>query len=170
MRKPANAGGFTLVELLIVMTTISILAAIMVPNFIHARDKGYLDACSANLKNVANAMEMYATENAGRYATDLALLTPRYIQSIPTCPAVSQATFQVVTTAMPDGYTISCMGTNHLRAGDDENCPYFDSLSGLNDQQDSLGSAAIPNAVAQWIDPGALTTAALLIGFYTSFP
>ena len=66
-------GGFTLIELMIVIAIIAILAAILVPNFIRARAQGQLTACKSNLKNIGTAMEMYSTDWGGKYPTAIGL-------------------------------------------------------------------------------------------------
>ena len=63
-------AGFTLIELMIVIAIIAILAAILVPNFLKARAQGQLTACKSNCKNLATALEMYASDNGGRYPTN----------------------------------------------------------------------------------------------------
>ncbi len=59
--------GFTLIELMIVIAIIAILAAILIPNFIHARAESVSAACEGNEKQIATAMEEYAVDNNGVY-------------------------------------------------------------------------------------------------------
>jgi len=63
--------GFTLIELMIVIAIIAILAAILIPNFIHARAESQTSACEDNEKAIATAMEEYAVDNAGQYTQTL---------------------------------------------------------------------------------------------------
>jgi general secretion pathway protein G len=59
--------GFTLLELMIVIAIIGVLAAILIPNFLHARAQSQTAACEGNLKHIAVALEEYATDNNGQY-------------------------------------------------------------------------------------------------------
>jgi general secretion pathway protein G len=61
------ARGFTLIELLVVIAIIATLAAILIPNFLHARSQSQAAACEGNLKHIATALEMYATDHHGSY-------------------------------------------------------------------------------------------------------
>ncbi|MBI5830844.1 MAG: prepilin-type N-terminal cleavage/methylation domain-containing protein [Armatimonadetes bacterium] len=58
--KPTNRRGFTLIELLVVIAIIAILAAILFPAFARAREKARQSACSSNLRQLSQAISMYA--------------------------------------------------------------------------------------------------------------
>ena len=59
------AKGFTLIELLVVIAIIAILAAILFPVFAQAREAARRASCVSNLKQIAAAGIMYATDNDG---------------------------------------------------------------------------------------------------------
>lgn len=60
-------GGFTLVELLVVIAIIAVLMAILLSAFSHAREKARQSACLSNLRQIAQAMQQSAQEHEGRY-------------------------------------------------------------------------------------------------------
>lgn len=54
---------FTLIELLVVIAIISVLAAILLPVFANAREKGRQTTCLSNEKQLSLAILMYAQDN-----------------------------------------------------------------------------------------------------------
>ncbi|HEY4000157.1 MAG TPA: type II secretion system protein [Candidatus Xenobia bacterium] len=140
MRSRRKFFGFTLIELLIVMAIIALLADIMIPNFVRAREETQLSGCESNEKNIATALEMYQADNQGHYSTPMTILTPNYIKVIPTCPAngtdTYSATYQFMTTlgsapAVTDGYSFYCAGIAHESVTGLDNFPQYNSVQGL---------------------------------------
>jgi type IV pilus assembly protein PilA len=95
--------GFTLIELMIVIAIIAILAAILIPNFLHARAEAVTAACEGNEKQIATAEEEYAVDNGGSYATTAQLTTP-YLSVIVTDPVARGNTYSINTTASAGTY------------------------------------------------------------------
>lgn len=91
-----------------------------------------LTYCKSNLKNIATAMEMYSTDNSGRYPKKMAQLTPSYLKTIPLCPSAHTDTYSnsLEISTSPDAYTFYCAGHHHPQ--ETVNFPQYNSYSGLN--------------------------------------
>jgi prepilin-type N-terminal cleavage/methylation domain-containing protein len=83
-----NTRGFTLTELLIVIGIITVLASILMPALSKAREKANAAVCTSNLKQLGEALHMYADNNDGFVATSsvfheekswLGLMKPYYV-------------------------------------------------------------------------------------------
>ena len=84
--------GFTLVELMVVISIIAILAAILFPVFAQAREAARKTSCQSNLYQIGMALQMYARDHDGRLPrahNDLKPLVLPYVNglSIFRCPS-----------------------------------------------------------------------------------
>jgi len=59
----ASERGFTLVELMVVVAIIALLAAIIIPNYVHSRAQASVAESEANMKQIATALELYYADN-----------------------------------------------------------------------------------------------------------
>lgn len=101
------------------------------------RPQAGLTACKSNLKNIATALEMYATDSSGSLPHELGRLTPNYLKTIPTCPVARGDTYstgyeQVAGT--PALFTVTCRGSQHVDAGVAVDRPYYNSKTGVVDR------------------------------------
>ncbi|MCK4463004.1 MAG: prepilin-type N-terminal cleavage/methylation domain-containing protein [Candidatus Omnitrophica bacterium] len=79
--------GFTLVEIIIVVGILGLLVALTVPNFITAWQTGRKNVCTANMRQIGNAVEMWATQenkSAGD-VPNMGDLVPSYLKRWPSC-------------------------------------------------------------------------------------
>lgn len=87
---PAMTAAYTLTEVMIVVALITLLAAIAIPNFAHARKASQVRTCITNLRRLEDAKALWAMENrksdtAYPYTTDVIPYLKN--NSMPVCPA-----------------------------------------------------------------------------------
>lgn len=111
------------------------------PRGMKARPQGQLTACKSNCKNIATALEMYASDNKGLYPHSFDLLiSGNYLKQLPTCPSVGKVTYtNYQYSVKPDCFSFACVGNNHAPAytgfsGSSDNYPRYHAESGLGDQ------------------------------------
>jgi prepilin-type N-terminal cleavage/methylation domain-containing protein len=116
-------GGFTLVEIMIVVAIIALLAAIAVPGFLRARKRSQASRIINDLRLIDSAVDQYAIETNKKsgdpvavsdwtnylkkgtnlYVTGFDILGasygPQTVDSLPKVPATSKATLSDVTDA-----------------------------------------------------------------------
>lgn len=77
--------GFTLVEMLIVITIIALMVTILFPVFSRARENARRTACVSNLSQIGRGLQMYSQDYDGRYP----------------CPASNGTTYGWAQTILP---------------------------------------------------------------------
>jgi prepilin-type N-terminal cleavage/methylation domain-containing protein len=65
-------AAFTLIELLIVVVVMGVLAGVAIPRYMASKEKAYIAAMKADLRNAATVEEQYASENNGNYFSGVA--------------------------------------------------------------------------------------------------
>ncbi len=83
-RKGWNPNGFTLVELMIVVSIIGILCTVAIPQFAGLIRKAQEGKTKANIGLLRSTLGIYYADNEGKYPVDdLSSLVPKYILAIP---------------------------------------------------------------------------------------
>ena len=125
---------------IILMFTLPFLMAFLSAS--SGKKQGQLAACESNLKNIATALEMYATDNTGDYPHDLLYLTTSqpggaYMKTIPVCPASRGKTCYLYTRAdNPDNFTLWCSHPDaHEYAGLKTGWPQYTPGQGLKTKE-----------------------------------
>ena len=103
--------GFTLIELMIVITIIGILLAILLPNMVLSRQQALLVSCEHNERSLASALENYSTEN-GRYPERVDVIFPHYMREVQ-CPS-NMSAYSYTVDGDGKSFTLSCQGIHHL--------------------------------------------------------
>ncbi|PQV62538.1 hypothetical protein B1R32_13025 [Abditibacterium utsteinense] len=59
--------GFSLVEILIILSVICILSAIIFSTFSRVRERAHRSTCQSNLRQIGMALQQYVSDNSGAY-------------------------------------------------------------------------------------------------------
>ena len=104
-----KAGGFTLVELLIVVIIVAILAAIVLPQFSASTDDARNAAFEANLANLRSVIELYRQQHTA-YPGNLAAGTATCVNGTNETAVVGAASFVTQLTRYTNTAGEACTG------------------------------------------------------------
>ena len=90
----SSRSGFTLLEIMIVVSIIGLLTTIAVPRFVKARTRSQASTCISNLRTIAGATQQWALENkqAGDSSVTYADIKG-YFRGPVLCPSDAASTF-----------------------------------------------------------------------------
>jgi len=159
MRKPRDKG-FTLIELLVVIAIIGILATLLMPALLKAKEKGNQSKCTSNLKQIALSGIQYADDkrffphkttisslDTGGITTNVASLCIRSLTFFNYCDNAEVY-------LCPSGVDIPPFMSDAAKA----DCRAFS----WGDQPGATGTAAAPNAPGPLMPGGATGNDAVL--------
>lgn len=93
--RPLHQRGFTLIELMVVVTIIGILAGVAVVNVKHAQRKAREAALKKDLHDMREAIDNFYADKQ-RNPADLNELVPKYLKRIPVDPITNTADWEVI--------------------------------------------------------------------------
>ena len=118
---PSRTRGFTLVELMVVLTIIGLLLSIVVPNYIGKVRRAEEAVLKENLTLMRDALDKHYAD-AGRYPGTLEeLVSKRYLRSIPRDPLTQSSTWLVTGPSDPQKGGVYDIHSNAKGTGSEPN-------------------------------------------------
>jgi general secretion pathway protein G len=134
-RNVSRRGGFSLIELLLVLVILAILAAVVVPKFTGRSDQAREAAAKTDVSQMETAIDMFE-QDAGRFPNStegLSALTrqpqsgdikawkgPYLKREVPTDPWGQPYVYRLPGTYNPTGYDLFSTGKDMKEGGDDD--------------------------------------------------
>lgn len=132
MKQIKRSGGFTLIEIMVVMVILGLLVAIVAPNILGRSDQARVTVAQTQMSNIANALDLYRLDN-GNYPSSQqglqALVTkpsgspePRnwnpdgYLKNVPVDPWDNE--YQYISPGVNGPYDLFSYGSDGREGGD----------------------------------------------------
>lgn len=96
MRIVEAPRGFTLIELVIVMTTIALLLTLAVPRYFQAIDNGKINVQRQNIATIRDSIDKFYGDQARYPQTLEELVRMKYLRAIPVDPMTETSDWVVV--------------------------------------------------------------------------
>ena len=95
-QRRAIARGFTLIEMLVVMTLIALLLTLAVPRYFSVLDNGRLNVQRQNVATIRDAIDKFFGDQ-GKYPDSLDdLVSKRYLRQVPLDPVTEAANWVLI--------------------------------------------------------------------------
>jgi type IV pilus assembly protein PilA len=109
--RPKGRAGFTLVELMVVISIIGVLAAIALPTFTGRQGKGFDARVRQDARNAATGEEAYYLDTLSYFSGDCSLLPGVNVSPGVICTASTTTSGYAIATSHPRA-TVSCTFTS----------------------------------------------------------
>lgn len=132
MKHMKKSGGFTLIEIMVVMVILGLLVAIVAPNILGRSDQARVTVARTQMSNIANALDLYRLDNGHYPSTQQGLQAlvskpsgspePRnwnpdgYLKSVPQDPWDND--YQYISPGVNGPYDLYSYGSDGREGGD----------------------------------------------------
>jgi prepilin-type N-terminal cleavage/methylation domain-containing protein len=109
MRFLKNLGGWTLIELIIVIVILGLIAAVAIPAYLNLTTSAQINACQAQQGAIKSAVLLYYAKHQGTLPDSLT--TGMFVNNtVPDCPSGGTITY---TKTSDSTFTVSCSESAH---------------------------------------------------------
>ncbi len=81
-RSPARRGGFTLLEVLLVLAILGVIAAMVVPQLLGRQQKAMVDTTRSSISGLEQALKIYAVDHDGEFPQGNQSALPTLLQPL----------------------------------------------------------------------------------------
>jgi general secretion pathway protein G len=134
--------GFTLIEIVVVIAIMAVLTVVIYASFSGAKAQSRDQERITNISSIQLALETYYNQKH-KYPENLSLLTPLYINKIPTPPSGSPSGSDYSYNYVPIGVTLGICSSYHLWTKLETNNINLSSKKGFSSITSSTACAGV---------------------------